>query len=432
MILKELKTGKIIVVADDFTGANDTGVQFSKKQLKSMVILDKDHIKKSLNDCDVLIIDTESRFDDREKAYRKTYETGQILKTLPVKCLYKKLDSTFRGNIGAELAGLMESTGIKHTVVVPAYPSNKRITRNGNVYVNGILLKETEFAADPRTPVNESYIPKIISGQTDKSIAVINFQEVHSGKEKLTRKLQQHISNGIEVIVIDVIDDKDLDMIASVTVPMKDKILFAGSTGFAEYLPKYLDPEKEKKINVVIAGSVSDVTRQQILYAKEKLEITLVDIDIEKLLSGNTHQEKNRISHIVKVSSGRGEDIIIRSAPAVTSSAESCILGQKYGLSGDDVSEAVALFLGEIARDIIQEIPLNGILLTGGDIAIKTVQSLNVSGTIIQDEIQPGIPYGHFIEEQYKNITVVTKAGGFGSGDAVFQILNFLKERRKK
>jgi uncharacterized protein YgbK (DUF1537 family) len=385
-----------------------------------------------LNECDVLVIDTESRFDDREKAYMKTYETGEILKTLPVKCLYKKLDSTFRGNIGAELAGLMESTGIKNVVVVPAYPSNKRITRNGNVYVNGILLEETEFAVDPRTPIKQSFIPEIISGQTDKSIAVINFQEVHSGREKLTRRLQQHISNGIEVIIIDATDDKDLDLIASVTVPMKDRILFAGSTGFAEHLPKYLDPRNERKIDVIIAGSVSEVTREQIEYAKEKMEITLVDIVIEKLLSGNMNQEKNRIINIVKVSSGKGEDIIIRSAPTVSSLTESGTLGKKYGLSGHDVSEVIALFLGEIARDIILQIAINGILLTGGDTAIKTVQSLNVSGMIIQDEIQPGIPYGCFIEEQYKNITVVTKAGGLGSGDAVFQILNFLKEGRKK
>lgn len=91
------------------------------------------------------------------------------------------------------------------------------------------------------------------------------------------------------------------------------------------------------------------------------------------------------------------------------------------------VSETIASFLGEIARYIIQEISINGILFTGGDTAIKAAQRLNISGTIIQDEILPGVPYGYFVEEPYKNIIIVSKAGGFGNEDTIFQVLDFLK-----
>ena len=60
---------------------------------------------------------------------------------------------------------------------------------------------------------------------------------------------------------------------------------------------------------------------------------------------------------------------------------------------------------------------------------LKAVEHLSMSGTLIQDEILPGIPFGHFIEDQYKNITIVTKAGGFGEEDAIVRVLNFLKKR---
>lgn len=422
---------KIVVVADDFTGANDTGVQFCKRNLKSIVIINKDNIGKSLKDCDVLVVDTESRFDDKEKAYNKTYEIGKILKTENIKYIYKKLDSTFRGNIGAEISGLMDSLEIKYAVMVPAFPSNQRITKDGMVYVKGVLLAETEISNDPRTPVKESFIPKIVSQQTDKRIELINFREVQAGKQNLIQKVHQLMNAGIKIIVIDAQDDRDLDLIAAVTASIKEKILFVGSPGFAEYLPKYLDPCKVKKINVVIAGSVSEVTRKQVDYAKERLALRLIDIETEKLFAGEQHQEKHRIMDIVRESSLAGEDVVIRSAPSGTSVHMSVNQGLKYGLKGVDVSELIALFLGEIARDIILEIKINGILLTGGDIAIKTAQSLNISGTIIHDEIQPGIPYGRFIEEQYKNIVIVTKAGGFGSEDSIFQALNFLKKNSK-
>jgi len=420
---------KLLIVADDFTGANDTGVQFGRRQLRTMVITNKQNIAKSLKECDVLVVDTESRFDDKETAYRKTYEIGKIGKAKNVRYYYKKLDSTFRGNIGAEISGMMDSVEINHTIIVPAYPSYGRITKNGNVYVKGKLLTETEFADDPKTPVKESYIPKIISCQTDKKTEVIPYDDVLSGKQNLVQKLHQHIKNGIQLIVIDAQEEEDLDLIASAVATIKEEVLFAGSTGLAGYLSKYLDLKKEKKSNIVIAGSVSEETRKQIEYTAERMAVTLIDVETEKLFSREKYQEKKRIIKIVKESSCKGEDVVIRSAPSKAIVAKSFEQGEKLGLKRDEVSDRIASFLGEIARYIIQEIKINGILLTGGNTAIKAVESLNITGAILQDEILPGIPYGYFIEEQYRNIIVVSKAGGFGNDDAIFQVINFLKNR---
>jgi 2-keto-3-deoxygluconate transporter len=418
---------KILIIADDFTGANDTGVQFSMSHLRSIVITNKDFIEKTLNDCDVLVVDTESRFDDKETAYRKTHELGKIVKEKNIKYIYKKLDSTFRGNIGAEISGIMDSLEINHAILVPALPSYGRITKNGSVYVKGVLLAETEIADDPKTPVRESFIPKIISHQTDKKIEVINYDDVLAGEQNLIQKVRQHIKNGIQVIVIDAQEKEDLDLIASAISTIKEKVLFVGTSGLAEYLKKHFIIVKEKKSNIIIAGSVSEVTRKQIDYAKEKLAIMLIDINTEKLLTKEKKWEKNRIINIIKESSQKGEDIIIRSASSKDIVDKCFEKGQEYGLDRFQVSEIISSFLGEIARYIIQEIRINGILFTGGDTAIKAAQCLNISGTIIHDEIIPGVPYGHFAEEQYKNIIIVSKAGGFGNEDALIQVLNFLK-----
>jgi len=424
--------GKIIVVADDFTGANDTGVQFSKRNLKSVVITNKDNIRKSLKDCDVLVIDTESRSDGKEDAYKKTYDIGKIIKSENINCIYKKLDSTFRGNIGAEISGLMDSLEIKYSILVPAFPSNQRITKNGMVYVKDKLLAETEVTDDPKTPVKESFIPKILSQQTDKSTGIINFDDVKAGRECLKQKVQQYFNDNIQVIIIDALDDTDLDLIASVVTPMKDRSLFVGSAGFAEYLPKHLITGKEKLSNVVIAGSVSEVTRKQIDYACKRLTIRLVEVEIGWLFTGEAHKEKARIMDIIRESAHIGEDIIIRSAPSRELVALSFEQGKEYGFTRFDVCETISLFLGDIARDIIQSIRIGGILLTGGDTAIKTAQLLNSSGTIIHDEIQPGIPYGYFIEKQYRDIIIVSKAGGFGNEEAIFQVLNFLAKGKNR
>ncbi|MBK9391151.1 MAG: hypothetical protein IPN68_13520 [Bacteroidetes bacterium] len=66
-------------------------------------------------------------------------------------------------------------------------------------------------------------------------------------------------------------------------------------------------------------------------------------------------------------------------------------------------------------------------VLTGGDTAIKTLNALNINGIVVKDEILHGIPYGYFNDDNYGDLLVVTKAGGFGGEDAIIKILNFLR-----
>jgi D-threonate/D-erythronate kinase len=420
---------KLLIVADDFTGACDTGVQFSKNHFKTIVITSPDNISVSLEKCDVLVVNTESRFDDSETAYKKAFDTGKIALPEKIEYFYKKLDSTMRGNVGAELSGLMDALEIRHAFVVPALPKYGRTTVNGKVFINGVLLEETEFAQDPKNPVKESFIPKVISRQTDKKTAVIIYDYIQAGRQTLVEKLQLHLNAGIQIIVFDAKEEKDIDLIASVISEIKMKVLFAGCSGLAEYLAKYLEIKKVNKSNVVIAGTVSEVTRRQIDFAVHYLKVKLVDIETEKILTAERGREKKRILALTAESVSRGEDIIIRSAPTRDAVTRTFETGEGYGLDRFKVSESVASFLGEIASEIIKGIKIKGILLTGGDTAIKTVQNLNISGVILQDEIVHGIPYGYFAEEEYNETFIVSKAGGFGGDDAIFRVLNFLKNR---
>ncbi len=149
----EKGTGKLLIVADDFTGACDTGVQFSKNHLKTIVITGNGNFRQSLPLFDILAVNTDSRLDEREAAYGKAYSTGKIAASEGIRNVYKKLDSTMRGNIGAELAGLMDSLGMQLAFVVPALPKYGRTTLNGMVYINGVCLKR----------LNLPWIPEIRS-----------------------------------------------------------------------------------------------------------------------------------------------------------------------------------------------------------------------------------------------------------------------------
>ena len=200
------------------------------------------------------------------------------------------------------------------------------------------LLEETEFANDPKNPVKESFIPKVISRQTDKKTAVIIYDYIHAGRQTLIEKLQHHLNAGIQIIVFDAKEEKDIDLIASVISEIKMKVLFAGCSGLAEYLAKYLEIKKSNKSSVVIAGSVSEVTRRQIDFAVHYLPVKLVDIETEKLFSDERNREKKRILELVEESVSTRRRSYNKKRPSRDAVAKSFETGEQYGLDRFKVS----------------------------------------------------------------------------------------------
>jgi uncharacterized protein YgbK (DUF1537 family) len=418
---------KILVIADDLTGSVDTGVQFRKRKLKTVVITGSENMAESFHQSDVVVVDTESRFDDKISAYTKAFETASTAKSLNISHFYKKLDSTMRGNPGAEISAIMDALDISVTFLVPALPLYGRTTIDGKVLVNGIPLAETQYAKDPKNPVNESYIPAILSKQTDKKISVISLETVRKGKEFLEQSVSKSFKKGTRIILIDSETDADIELVADVIAARKERKMYAGCSGLAEKLAPHLTDNKKNRSNFVIAGSVNKITANQLTYAADKLGITIVDINPLKVLSKKKIKEKKRIINLAGEAAAAGNDLIIRSAASVKEVTETLEKGRKKGLDDFRVSDIIADFIGETVAEIIRKYKLNGVVLTGGDTAIKTLSHLNVNGIEITDEIVHGIPYGHFSKKKYSDLTVVTKAGGFGSEDAVRQIINFLR-----
>ena len=72
---------KFAIIADDLTGANDTGVQFARRGLVTSVLLQPD--QKLAEDLDVVVIDTDSRSLSQEEAYRKVRTVSEFLRRFP-------------------------------------------------------------------------------------------------------------------------------------------------------------------------------------------------------------------------------------------------------------------------------------------------------------------------------------------------------------
>ena len=84
----------LLIVADDLTGAIDTGIQFVKNGYKTLVTTDP----LALSDCidptiRVLVVTTTSRHISPNQAYMRVYNAVVAAKSWGVGLFYKKTDS---------------------------------------------------------------------------------------------------------------------------------------------------------------------------------------------------------------------------------------------------------------------------------------------------------------------------------------------------
>ena len=84
------------IVADDFTGSNDTGVQLTRRGIQTRVVLDPKGIR---TDDFSYVLDTESRNLPGPAAQKKTATLLEGVDLSTYDCVIKKVDSTLRGNI---------------------------------------------------------------------------------------------------------------------------------------------------------------------------------------------------------------------------------------------------------------------------------------------------------------------------------------------
>ena len=222
---------KPVILADDLTGALDTGVQLLKRWPDVSVAFDEAYINEITQDCDALVIDTESRNISPEEAGSRVYGFTEHLRRSGLELVYKKIDSTLRGNVGKELEVLLQTGSYDLIAFVPALPRNGRTTIKGDHYLNGRLLTESDLASDPFSSVNSSYIPDIIGKQTSLKTAIVELSVIRSESDGISKVLSELKKDGCRIAVMDAENEQDLQNIADALASSFLKILPCGSAG---------------------------------------------------------------------------------------------------------------------------------------------------------------------------------------------------------
>ncbi len=117
---------KLLVLADDFTGGLDTGAQFAAAGIPTVVTTNPAYCAADHEEDTVLVVDVETRHLLPEKARQIVEQTIRAAIAHGFTDIYKKTDSALRGNLGAELQGVLDGTGQTRLHLIPAFPERWR------------------------------------------------------------------------------------------------------------------------------------------------------------------------------------------------------------------------------------------------------------------------------------------------------------------
>jgi uncharacterized protein YgbK (DUF1537 family) len=427
-------TYRALVVADDLTGAMDSGHEFAARGFDTVVTLVEEQV-----DSDVLVVDTDSRSASASAAERAVEEAIDIY---PAALVYKKVDSTLRGNPIAETDTAIAAAEADLALVAPAFPATGRTTVDGAHLVDGVPV--TEALDDAGTPPT-SHLPTLLADSA-YPVATCPIACVERGSEAIRASFPDV---GEPVIVVpDASSEEHLDAIARAVAENDRRVLFVGSAGLARHVrlpeggstnrqeaggeatngeptddgsPK---PERTPTGGVLgIAGSAHPRTIEQLgALSAERV----IELDVARAVTDPATAATAASTPAIEALSD-GQTAVVTSVPDREAIERAREAGAAAGV--EDVGERLERALATVAGEVYAEHTPEGLFLTGGAIAIGVLDELDATGVRPTGEaIERGVPVGAVLGGHAHDTATITKAGGFGTERTIANCLACLRQ----
>jgi uncharacterized protein YgbK (DUF1537 family) len=127
------------MLADDLTGACDAAVAFAQRGFRTAVLPAgvSDGLATGSAGFEMTVLPTFSREDAPAAARSKVEAACEALSRGGIRLIYKKIDSTLKGNLAAEIDAVLACGGFSSAVVSPAFPAMGRTVATGVLQVGG-------------------------------------------------------------------------------------------------------------------------------------------------------------------------------------------------------------------------------------------------------------------------------------------------------
>lgn len=423
---------KIGVIADDLTGSNATGVRLARQGFKAATMVHYTDIPSS-DSYNAVCVDTDSRYAKEEVARMRVKTVLENLQKWGANVICKRIDSTVRGNIGAEIDTILNELGDKAiAVVVASFPDSGRITSGGYLLVNGIPLQATDVANDPVAPLTQSYVPAIVQKQSRFPVAYIGLETVLSGHKETERALREQIADGKRILVMDAVTDEEIESIAKAMVAIKEYQMIPVDPGplTAAYSKFFSRQHTSDKKIIVTVGSITTNAANQLQYLTEKMNAQPIYVDAKKLasLTETWEEETDRVIQAVLEEMKKQSILVITTNSPFAKPLNLKEIAREQNTTQDALAKRIADGLGKITRFVIQKsgYEIGGCFTSGGDVTASLCALSRAEGIKLEVEVLPLVAYGQLIGGYLDGIPLVTKGGLAGDKKAIYTSVQYL------
>ena len=383
---------KAAVLADDFTGALDTCVQFSSRGIHAVMYTDGQWETPDEKGNCIAVLNIMTRHMSPEAACETVFHTVLKMKKAGVEYIYLKTDSGLRGNIGAYLAGAVQAWG-NGVVFAPAYPDAGRIVRNGILYIDGVPVIESVFAKDALNPVRYAHVADIIHEQAQIDV----FSDY---RPKLYAVCLQDATNNRELLEI-----------ANRSI-RSGYTLFAGCAAFAFALASFAvsetKPQSPPELSfpiVAVSGSRSPITFRQF---KNGAECGFSIYTVQDILC-----DAPAVDPILKEICRNPDKGLLISIPELL---------ETDFIDPEQIGQRICRNLGRITKEILGNGFHGTFMIVGGDTLSRVVSALQIVRICPVCEIETGVVVSYVSTTEYGSFKMITKSGSLGS-EKLFQLI---------
>ncbi|PEQ95176.1 hypothetical protein CN481_04770 [Bacillus sp. AFS006103] len=405
---------RVLIMADDFTGALDTGVQFSNYGVKTVVTSDLEfEFGGTTDQIEVLVFNTETRYLNKCGAYEVIKKIALKAKEENIPYIFKKVDSALRGNVASELRALSDVFEDVSIPFIPAYPEQNRFSCEGILLIDSIPVNESVFGQDPYEPVTESHIPSLLLKEADLKTYITKKYEIPPKEERIllieSHSDEEMLSQGNELLINGAL---------KITV---------GCAGFAKALANIIYKKRDTTQNdmklplLIVSGSVNPVTKKQVVFAEvngyERISLTLEQLWDKQYW--DTEKGQENIYQYLKIEQ-----------PFMFETFGNVSTDQVYQLpdQGNELRFRIGQSLGYLVKNLISNGIKRTILFTGGDTLYQSMRVLGITEIKPMKELFPGIVLGNIDFKDEKHY-VITKSGGFGDEDLFIKLNALIKDK---
>jgi uncharacterized protein YgbK (DUF1537 family) len=430
----------LAILADDLTGAADCAARCRSAGLPTTIALRPPTPPFSPG---VTAFTSDTRHLPPTEAAARVYELLAGMRCPADVTWYKKIDSTLRGNLGAELDAALDALGRDCALICPAFPAQ------GRGLSDGWLISSV---AQP------IHLPTLLAQQSRRPVAAIALVDVRTGAARLAAQLAAARGRA-QLLAVDALTDEDVRAILAAAEQALPNALLCGSAGLVGALAARVRPGARGAgaasdttlpagaRALLVVGSGSAAARRQIVHLRQHQQVETIEID--PALDEQDHRPPTTDHRPPSERPGderqatrdrrpgaerlRTTDHGLRTRRDTTPRDVLLHLPEPppHAALDSPVARRLAAGLAAVALPIIVRLRPALLILVGGDTAAHVLGGLGVERLEVLRELLPGIPLTTGVDTEENPHLVILKPGNYGDDKTLAALLRRMRSRMK-